>query len=545
MMACGGVWSSLEEGRPSGVQKEIPIRNPIRFCYHRVMDSIRLQTAAIDHLKPRRFGRSRAAAAAVLSALVACAPMIVQAAHAVSGRVADDQGAGIDGVEVRFYTEDSLNCLAPVATCVTQSDGAYTCPVEAGEYYLAAFPPVESLFAFEFYPDTYPMRSDFAPTTVAADLAGLDFALEQGGRVRLQLLTEAGEIPPFQLYVHVRFQNERGGTWWDDRRYDGQTGQYYSEVFPAGDYILLLTHAGQAADYVDPQYYCGAAAEERATNVTISRGSTIDLGECRLISAEPNGAIAGTVQGADAAPLAGIPVVAYQAEWHVIASTETDQNGAFELEVPRNGEYKIAAEPGPPSFHTRAYYPGFSLFSEGDWVEEGRTDIHFQLGVGGRVRFTLTGEAGSALGFACPVSIFDREQGSTPVVAEGRSDSSGIFISPTLPGGSYSFVLGPPAGSGYLPTQGFCQQYDHQGADIVSVTPEQTADLGELCADRRSLRAGDLGGYLFAYDHEWIRNRCQFPHFNAGAAAVGDLNGDGLIDIVTSSVDAVSSTMGI
>ena len=28
MMACGGVWSSLEEGRPGGVQKEIPIR-----CY--------------------------------------------------------------------------------------------------------------------------------------------------------------------------------------------------------------------------------------------------------------------------------------------------------------------------------------------------------------------------------------------------------------------------------------------------------------------------------------------------------------------------------
>ena len=26
MMACGGVWSSLEEGRPGGVQKEIPIR---------------------------------------------------------------------------------------------------------------------------------------------------------------------------------------------------------------------------------------------------------------------------------------------------------------------------------------------------------------------------------------------------------------------------------------------------------------------------------------------------------------------------------------
>jgi len=27
MMACGGVWSSLEEGRPGGVQKEIPIRS--------------------------------------------------------------------------------------------------------------------------------------------------------------------------------------------------------------------------------------------------------------------------------------------------------------------------------------------------------------------------------------------------------------------------------------------------------------------------------------------------------------------------------------
>jgi hypothetical protein len=29
MMACGGVWSSLEEGRPGGAQKEIPIRNQI------------------------------------------------------------------------------------------------------------------------------------------------------------------------------------------------------------------------------------------------------------------------------------------------------------------------------------------------------------------------------------------------------------------------------------------------------------------------------------------------------------------------------------
>ena len=27
MMACGGVWSSLEEGRPGGVQEEIPIRD--------------------------------------------------------------------------------------------------------------------------------------------------------------------------------------------------------------------------------------------------------------------------------------------------------------------------------------------------------------------------------------------------------------------------------------------------------------------------------------------------------------------------------------
>ena len=27
MMSCGGVWSSLDEGRPGGVQKEIPIRD--------------------------------------------------------------------------------------------------------------------------------------------------------------------------------------------------------------------------------------------------------------------------------------------------------------------------------------------------------------------------------------------------------------------------------------------------------------------------------------------------------------------------------------
>jgi len=29
MMACGGVWSSLAEGGPGGVQKEIPIREPL------------------------------------------------------------------------------------------------------------------------------------------------------------------------------------------------------------------------------------------------------------------------------------------------------------------------------------------------------------------------------------------------------------------------------------------------------------------------------------------------------------------------------------
>ena len=32
-MACGGVWSSLEEGGPGGVQKEIPIRDPENTVY--------------------------------------------------------------------------------------------------------------------------------------------------------------------------------------------------------------------------------------------------------------------------------------------------------------------------------------------------------------------------------------------------------------------------------------------------------------------------------------------------------------------------------
>jgi hypothetical protein len=38
MMACGGVWSSLEEGRPGGAQKEIPIRHEFFARYQRYAD---------------------------------------------------------------------------------------------------------------------------------------------------------------------------------------------------------------------------------------------------------------------------------------------------------------------------------------------------------------------------------------------------------------------------------------------------------------------------------------------------------------------------
>jgi hypothetical protein len=461
-----------------------------------------------------------------------------QGPHWVSGVVRDHQGGAASGVEIRFYDDAALNSLSPLATCVSSADGRYECAVAAGEYYVAAFPDPETWLAIQFFDSSNPAGPGQQKIDVSGDVDGIDFDLIRGGRMSFSILDSAQNPVDFDVYVFVQYEAPSAGSWWDNAGFDTATGTYTGSVFPPGRFVVGLSPS-DSQNYASNQYYCGVTQPQVATRIEILDGETAYLADCELLGLEvEDAAISGTVRDESGVGVRGVSINARLDRASVVSSAVTDREGNYTIELESGLSVVIEAVPPAESWLVAQVHPSGRDFEDGILVPAGTDGVDFMLETGGRLEFDLVDPDGLPIGFELPIMVSRR---TTPGINQWVTywwtftDATGAF-SDVLPAGDIKVLLNPVGDTPYRTPQGLCERYVFTNADVFTVNRMGTTQVS-ACPLALDYSPRTSAGYLFTFDRLWLPTVDSRENWSGNQAAVGDLNNDGLVDIVTSFAD--------
>ena len=213
----------------------------------------------------------------------------------------------------------------------SDTTGAYSIVVPPGDFAVGVFD-----FALIYLPQFYPNQTAFeaaAPQHAIAQQStgALDFALSKGARVSAHVTSRTSDAPLTAITVGAY---DRGGSLLASATTDA-----------SGNATLLLTPATVKLLAFDTNLQFATAYYLDAP--TFDATPALDLGEGQSLDASfvlsDAGRISGVVMDATtAAPLAGMTVIVYDANFQIVAETTSDAAGAFRIAVP-GGTYIVAA----------------------------------------------------------------------------------------------------------------------------------------------------------------------------------------------------------
>jgi hypothetical protein len=293
----------------------------------------------------------------------------------IAGRVTDDAGAPLEGIEVTIYDDD----FEVEATAVTGPDGAY----EAGDLYrgryYAEFIDPSGAYPAEAYDD---VASVAMATPILVDdgtVPGIDAVLDgsgsgPGGGGFRGVVTDAATGAPIEG-IRVRCVDEFFTPVAGCSAFTGVDGSYQLAGFlPAGTYFVQLTAAnGGWAD----EWYDDVLRAQSATPLVVTEGLWLDGIDAEL---DPAGAISGSVSnpGGGAFPL--LTVTAYRwtnGTWAPYKSTSRAYETDYALGGLPEGLYRVKFRGGS------IFNPGSGIeeyFDDAPSLEEG-TDVQVSVGV--------------------------------------------------------------------------------------------------------------------------------------------------------------------
>ncbi|MBN2020512.1 MAG: carboxypeptidase regulatory-like domain-containing protein [Sedimentisphaerales bacterium] len=358
----------------------------------------------------------------------------------ITGTVTDSNGAGIPELTVQVYEyppedDDELTSV------LTDSSGNYTISdLPAGQYMVAAFPGLTSLYYInEIYNDTL-MYMEATPVTVTTSgtMSGINFQLAPSGVITGTVTDSTTGLPIEGIWIYADNYDDEEAMF-SDALTDAD-GVYRMTGLPPADYRLDTDCEDTELNYAR-QYYNNATSEADADRVPLTGTATV-TGIDFVLS--PGGAVSGTVTDSIGQPIEGVEIEAmdYSNEnW--FGEAETDADGSYTLRGLSSGTYRIRA------CASCAGMPYVDIFYDNaNWddadpvpvvIGETTTGIDFVLSQGTSISGTVCGwddDSGSYLPISgAEVSGENLTTGSC--CGWARTESDGTYTMSGISPGSY------------------------------------------------------------------------------------------------------------
>jgi Leucine-rich repeat (LRR) protein/protocatechuate 3,4-dioxygenase beta subunit len=406
-------------------------------------------------------------------------------AGTVSGRVTDEQGNGIVGVDVQLkdltgYTYSQAN---------TGVDGYYTAQGAApGENRVYFNGTTAGNYIPEFYNNKngwQPFSSDIITVTAGQVTENIDAQLTTGGMVTGRVTDDQGNGIPG---VGVSIQDSTGcGISWANTDADGY---YTASAIPTGNYRVYFDGTG-AGNYI-PEFYNNKNSWEPQTADTIS----VTVGQTTTgINAQldAGGTITGRVTDGSGNGINGVSVQIKRNDNYTIIWTGTDSSGNYMARGVPGGNWKVFFQTSAYTNYICEFYNDKMAVENADLVNvtPGQTvpNIDAQLADGGSISGRVTDISGNGIANAI-IGVFDIANNMW--LNRGGSvltDENGYYSFTGIPEGNHK-VSFDTYNVLFYRQEYYNDKQDFQYADTVSVTAGQ--DTPNINAQLAS--AGTISG---------------------------------------------------
>ncbi len=280
-----------------------------------------------------------------------------------AGKVTDRvTGAPLANITAAAYNADGTTR----AFAKTDAAGAYSIVVPPGDFRVGVF-DAALVYLPQFHPNQTAFESAAPQHAIAQQSIGaIDFALTRGARIstHVSARTSGASLPGMTVGAYDLF-----GRLIASAVTDG-----------SGNGLLFLAPAVVKLLAFDPtlQYATGysfdAASFDTTPSLSLLEGQSLDAS----LTLPEAGRIRGTVASATtSAPLPGIAVIVYDAQFRTITTATTDAAGAFRVAVPA-GTYIVAAA-DPSHRYATLLYPSAPTLTVSAGHDLGPLDLRLSL----------------------------------------------------------------------------------------------------------------------------------------------------------------------
>ena len=392
----------------------------------------------------------------------------------IQGRVTDDQGKGVAGLEVVAMDARQEG----VARCISGSNGEYEfLALPAGEYRIYVTILGEGTTGL-MGPSTagdwlgqWAIGKDYFNSADSYSVAAgkrtvvPDIRLVHGASLSGRVIGWRQEAMP-SVNIRVFLENESMPV---AETASDVTGSYRFERLPPGAYRIFFQ-----PDDKGPYFQCwypqgGSIA--KAAAVPLTAGQKLRLPDQVLVAC---GEIEGRVTGEDGMAVEGVRVQVKNLKDDYVDSVLTDAGGVFRFQRLFPARYKLHFEADEKDNYYSRWYPAADSFAAATElnVESGKTidGLHIRLKTGGCIRGRITDENGQPLA-KVEVNALGEDQNQ----AFGTlSDAHGNFVLNRLTAGKYKVFFRTTYYTPEFLSQWYGGQEQQDKADAVAVAPQQT-----------------------------------------------------------------------
>jgi len=401
-------------------------------------------------------------------------------ATAVTGRVTDYSGSGIENVNVNIYDPDNNF----INSASTDSNGDYAVEgIPAGSYKVYFDTNGTGNYLAEWYQNKGAFdEADTITVATGQVLENIDAQLAEGGIISGRVMNEA-EVGVEGVQVKVRDLDSNLIT----TANTDANGDYTIQRLPANSYKIYFD-VNNANGYYVGQWNNNRDTFETADILVLTAGvtSVVDaiLGDGMGIS--------GTVTDGSANPLLDIFVEIYEPSGLYVTDIYTDSSGNYEIKGLAPGNYKVYFNPWAPNYHGQdwyglpadtnykfQWYTNKEYFADADVVTaapgSAATGIDAVMidNEGGIISGQITDSQANGIAgcFVYAFQGYDAQEwfGSDYM----RTGADGNYQIKGLSGGDYLLLFTPPGGTNYR-RQFYNNAMDRDLAAMVSVTAGQT-----------------------------------------------------------------------
>ena len=431
----------------------------------------------------------------------------------ISGHVTDESSNGIEGINVYIYNLSYSN----IKSTSTDSEGNYAIGGIPGGNYKVFFRGYRQNNVPEWYNNKTSFETaDQISVTVGQTTPGIDAQLAQGGMISGRVTDANGNgIANVSANVH----NQNNEILYQHCHTD-ILGNYTIYGIPPGTYKIDFTC--YSINYLS-EWYNDKSTFETADPVIVTLNQTTPGIDAQLAQ---GGIINGAVTGTTGTPLESIRIEARISSNVVSGSAYTDSSGQYSLQGLPAGTYKIYFYNNGQDYFNE-WYNNKTTFETADPlnVTAGQTipNIDAQLVQGGRISGTVTDSSGNPI-FNAAVDIYDMNNNS--IVGVG-TNSSGYYLTTTLPAGNYKIRFTPPYGSVYI-SEWYNDKTSFADADAIPVTAGQTTPG----VDAQLLTGGSVTGTVTDISGNPIQNVNVCVYITSGSYKSALTNPEGKYEVV-------------